>query len=187
MNLQSQIDSATRGVSSNKAKAAIKESILGNYSESQKARIAGETNQANAAMELAGDQAKAQADYGAATLEAQQKARESAMEQDYQNRDLLQKQMDSEARRAAEAQKLGIDSARLQMDAETNASRYGEGGLEAQRVMLDAMSKGDEAQYRQQDNLVKKAKLAQEANANQLGETDPEFRDRLMNMLFPQQ
>jgi hypothetical protein len=187
MQLQSQLDNALRGVSGNKAKAAITESILGKYSELQKARIAGETDQANAAMELAGDQAEAQADYGAATLEAQQKAQEAAMEQDYQNRDLLQKQRDSEARRATESQRLGIDAARLQMDAETNASRYGEGGLESQRVMLDAMAKGDEAQYRQQENFVKKAKLAQEANVNQLGEIDPEFRDRLMNMLFPQQ
>ena len=187
MQLQSQLDNALRGVSGNKAKAAITESILGNYSESQKARIAGETSQANTAMELAGDQAKAQADYGAAKLESQQRAQEAAMEQDYQNQELNLKRSDSESRRIAETQKLGLDAARLQLDTELGQSRYGEGGLEDRKVLLDAMTKGDEAQYRQQENLLRRMKLAQEANVNQLGETDPEFRDRLMNMLFPQQ
>lgn len=180
MQLQRQIDDATRGVSSSKAKVAIREQILGTFSEQQKARLANEADIQQASIAAGADQYKA-------GLEAQTKAADMAQEASFKQAEFGLEAADLERKREADqaSQQLGI--ARLGLDQAKEAegirqfeSRYGASGLEERKLGREEAEAVVSAQSRSVNDRLKMAELELESAKNQLGEVDPNLRKKIL-------
>lgn len=180
MQLQRQIDDATRGVSSSKAKAAIREKILGTFSEQQKARLAGEIDIQQAEIAAGSDQYKA-------GLEAQTKAADRAQEASFKQTEFGLKAADLERKREADlaSQQLGMTRLSLEQAREAEGirqfeSRYGAGGLEERKLGKEEAEAVVSAQSRSLNDRIKAAQLELESAKNQLGEVDLNLRKKIL-------
>lgn len=182
MDLRNQLDEATKGMSSSKAKNAAREQVLGAFSEQQKTRLAGETDveQANIAAGASQYKAGLEAQSDAAARQQEAFFKSAGLEKDYA---AIERQREADiANQNLNAARLGFDQAKEAEGIRQFETRYGEGGLEQQRLEIDAGKEVVSAQSRSINDRIKQAEaeLAAYKGAGELGEVDPKIRREIM-------